>query len=133
MSLPEDYRNWFIANLTCHLGLWKIGRPTQRQSEKREKKKGKRRDSTWSFSKCHRVNIEEANNFLLIILHDALPRHTATDVDESVRYSEQSMTKYIRITIETRADYCLNQILRYGCTRVEIGTQSVYEDVARHK
>lgn len=42
-----------------------------------------------------------------------------TDVDESVRYSEQSMTKCIGITIETRPDYCLkpylSQILRYGC------------------
>ncbi|CAG8528161.1 16442_t:CDS:2 [Funneliformis mosseae] len=82
MSLPEDYRNWFIANL-----------------------------------------------------HNALSGHMTTDVDESVRYSEQSMTKCIGITIETRPDYCLkphlSQMLRYGCTRLEIGVQSVYEDVAR--
>ena len=35
------------------------------------------------------------------------------------------------ITIETRPDYCLkphlNNMLRYGCTRIEIGVQSVYE------
>ncbi|CAG8473658.1 19791_t:CDS:2 [Racocetra fulgida] len=49
MSLPEDYRNWFIANL-----------------------------------------------------HNALSGHTTNDVDEA-----------------------------YGCTRLEIGVQSVYEDVAR--
>ena len=82
MSLPEDYRSWFIANL-----------------------------------------------------HNALSGHTTADVDESVRYSEQSMTKCIGITIETRPDYCLkphlSQMLRYGCTRLEIGVQSVYEDVAR--
>lgn len=39
------------------------------------------------------------------------------------------------ITIETRPDYCLKRhlsdMLRYGCTRLEIGVQSVYEDVAR--
>ena len=77
--------------------------------------------------------------------------------------SEQSKTKCIGITIETRPDYCLkqhlrsghapsalyshkgrlltrpsptarhlfSQMLRYGCTRLEIGVQSVYEDVAR--
>ena len=28
------------------------------------------------------------------------------------------------------AQYC-SQMLRYGCTRLEIGVQSVYEDVAR--
>ena len=39
------------------------------------------------------------------------------------------------ITIETRPDYCLKKhlsaMLSYGCTRLEIGVQSVYEDVAR--
>ncbi|KAJ3086631.1 Elongator subunit [Quaeritorhiza haematococci] len=82
MSLAEDYRNWFIANL-----------------------------------------------------HDACSGHTSSNVDEAVRFSEQSQTKVIGITIETRPDYCLkphlSQMLRYGCTRLEIGVQSVYEDVAR--
>ncbi|ORX97648.1 elongator complex protein 3 [Basidiobolus meristosporus CBS 931.73] len=82
MSMPEDYRNWFIANM-----------------------------------------------------HDALSGHTSHDVDEAVRMSEQSQTKCIGITIETRPDYCLkphlSQMLKYGCTRLEIGVQSVYEDVAR--
>ena len=39
------------------------------------------------------------------------------------------------MTIETRPDYCLGphlrQMLKYGCTRLEIGLQSIYEDVAR--
>jgi elongator complex protein 3 len=39
------------------------------------------------------------------------------------------------ITIETRPDYCLKphltEMLQYGCTRIEIGVQSVYESVAR--
>jgi elongator complex protein 3 len=52
-----------------------------------------------------------------------------------VRYSEQSRTKCIGLTIETRPDYChtphLSQMLSYGCTRIEMGVQSVYEDVAR--
>lgn len=51
------------------------------------------------------------------------------------RFSERSKTKCIGITIETRPDYCLKRhlsdMLRYGCTRLEIGVQSVYEDVAR--
>lgn len=51
------------------------------------------------------------------------------------RYSERSYTKCVGITIETRPDYCLKRhlsdMLRYGCTRLEIGVQSVYEDVAR--
>lgn len=51
------------------------------------------------------------------------------------RYSERSNTKCVGITIETRPDYCLKRhlsdMLAYGCTRLEIGVQSVYEDIAR--
>lgn len=47
------------------------------------------------------------------------------------RFGEQSVSKCVAITIETRPDYCLkphlNNMLRYGCTRIEIGVQSVYE------
>lgn len=54
---------------------------------------------------------------------------------EICRLAEQSQTKCVGITIETRPDYCLDQhlssMLRYGCTRLEIGVQSLYEDVAR--
>ncbi|KAJ2716160.1 Elongator subunit [Coemansia spiralis] len=82
MSLPEDYRSWFIMNL-----------------------------------------------------HDALSGHRSSTVDEAVRMSEQSQTKCIGITIETRPDAALkphlSHMLRYGCTRLELGVQSVYEDVAR--
>ncbi|KAI8825084.1 uncharacterized protein EV422DRAFT_244821 [Fimicolochytrium jonesii] len=78
---------------------------------------------------------EEYRNWFIANLHDALTGYTSNDVDEAVRFSEQSETKCIGITIETRPDYCLkphlSQMLRYGCTRLEIGVQSVYEDVAR--
>ena len=56
-------------------------------------------------------------------------------VAEAITFSEQSRTKCIGITIETRPDYCLkphlNEMLSYGCTRIEIGVQSIYEDVAK--
>jgi elongator complex protein 3 len=82
MSLPESYRDWFIASL-----------------------------------------------------HNALSGYTAEKVDEAVQLAEQSQIKCVGITIETRPDYCLDQhlssMLRYGCTRLEIGVQSLYEDVAR--
>ncbi|GAA6047620.1 hypothetical protein JCM3770_001592 [Rhodotorula araucariae] len=68
-------------------------------------------------------------------LHNSLSGYTGNDVDEAVRYAEQAKTKCIGITIETRPDYCLkphlSAMLRYGCTRLEVGVQSVYEDVAR--
>lgn len=68
-------------------------------------------------------------------LHDALSGHCSENVDEAVAFSERSKTKCIGITIETRPDYCLKRhlhdMLLYGCTRLEIGVQSIYEDVAR--
>ncbi|XP_074065316.1 elongator complex protein 3 isoform X1 [Macrotis lagotis] len=78
---------------------------------------------------------EEYRDYFIRNLHDALSGHTSNSVSEAVRYSERSLTKCIGITIETRPDYCLKKhlsdMLSYGCTRLEIGVQSVYEDVAR--
>jgi elongator complex protein 3 len=93
---------------------------------------------------------EDYRDFFIRNLHDALSGHTSTNTKEAVifRYpppivsfllfaifSERSRIKCIGITIETRPDYCLprhlNDMLSYGCTRLEIGVQSTYEDVAR--
>jgi elongator complex protein 3 len=74
-------------------------------------------------------------DFFVRNLHDALSGHHSQSVAEAVRYAEHAKTKCIGLTIETRPDYCLrphlSQMLEYGCTRLEIGVQSVYEDVAR--
>ncbi|CDR38855.1 CYFA0S02e07184g1_1 [Cyberlindnera fabianii] len=68
-------------------------------------------------------------------LHNALSGYNGKDLDQAIKYSQQSLTKCVGITIETRPDYCtrthLDDMLRYGCTRLEIGVQSVFEDVAR--
>lgn len=71
----------------------------------------------------------------IVKLHNALSGFTGSDLDEAIKFSQQSLTKCVGITIETRPDYCtqshLDDMLRYGCTRLEIGVQSLYEDVAR--
>lgn len=68
-------------------------------------------------------------------LHDALSGHRSTTVAEAIKASALGKQKCVGITIETRPDYChkthLSKMLSYGCTRIEIGVQSVYEDVAR--
>ncbi|KAM1788738.1 hypothetical protein ACFX11_038984 [Malus domestica] len=74
------------------------------------------------------------HDYFIRNLHDALSGHTSANVEEAVAYSEHGATKCIGMTIET-PDYCLGphlrQMLSYGCTRLEIGVQSTYEDVAR--
>lgn len=78
---------------------------------------------------------KEYKDYFIRNLHDALSGYHSHSVEESIRYSEQSTTKCIGITIETRPDYCLKphleEMLQYGCTRIEIGVQSIYESVAR--
>jgi len=78
---------------------------------------------------------EEYRDYFIRNLHDALSGHFSNNVAEAVKYSEKGKAKCIGITIETRPDYCLKRhlsdMLSYGCTRLEIGVQSVYEDVAR--
>lgn len=68
-------------------------------------------------------------------LHDALSGHSSQTVREAVRYAEHSQAKCVALTIESRPDHSspshLSAMLEYGCTRLEIGVQSVYEDVAR--
>ncbi|KAM5456305.1 Elongator subunit [Microsporum audouinii] len=78
---------------------------------------------------------EEYRETFISQLHNALSGYQTDNVDEAVQAGEMSNTKCVGITIETRPDYCLDthlsSMLRYGCTRLEIGVQSLYEDVAR--
>lgn len=78
---------------------------------------------------------EDYRDYFIRNLHDALSGHSSANVKEAVMFGEKSKIKCIGITIETRPDYCLprhlNDMLDYGCTRLEIGVQSTYEDVAR--
>jgi len=58
----------------------------------------------------------------------------STDLEKEKEYNDlHARIKCVGLTIETRADYGKekhgNQMLELGCTRVETGIQSVYEDV----
>ena len=78
---------------------------------------------------------DKYRDYFIRNLHDALSGNVSEDHYEAVRYSEQSRVKCIGITIETRPDFCLKShikdMLSYGCTRLEIGIQSIFEDVAK--
>lgn len=78
---------------------------------------------------------ESYRNEFIMKLHDALSGHSSATVEEAVAASMEGKRKCVGITIETRPDFCqathLDKMLAYGCTRLEIGVQSVYEDVAR--
>lgn len=61
-------------------------------------------------------------------------RLTTSNLIDEIQYNDlQSHIKCVGLTIETRADWArlaqANRMLIQGCTRVEIGVQSVYDDV----
>jgi elongator complex protein 3 len=60
-------------------------------------------------------------------LHDALSGHTSSNVEEAVQYSEQSHTRCIGLTIETRPDYCLGPHLQQVCVAAVNSTLPVQD------
>ena len=68
---------------------------------------------------------EEYRDYFIRNLHDALSGHRSNNIDEAIKFSEESRSKCIGITIETRPDFCykphLSDMLKYGCTRIEVG------------
>jgi elongator complex protein 3 len=77
---------------------------------------------------------EKYRKWFVSRLHDALSGRESTTLEEAIVYSERSAEKCVGMTIETRPDFCmeshLDDLLSYGCTRLEIGVQSIFEDVA---
>lgn len=59
----------------------------------------------------------------------------ATDLKQAQKLNEKSKNRIIGITIETRPDYINEEEIKWlrelGVTRVELGAQSIYEDVLK--
>jgi elongator complex protein 3 len=66
---------------------------------------------------------------------DALNGKESESLEEAQRLNEAAEHRCVGITIETRADYSfqkhINQMLKLGTTRIEMGVQSVYPDVLK--
>lgn len=77
---------------------------------------------------------EKYRSWFVQRLLDALTQRDTQSLQEAVWFSERATKKCVGITIETRPDFCsashISDMLAYGCTRLEIGVQSVFEDVA---
>ena len=66
---------------------------------------------------------------------DAIANTKTESLEEAKRVAETAQRRIVGITIETRPDYCreehVDAILRYGGTKVEIGVQTLYDDIYR--
>jgi len=58
---------------------------------------------------------------------------SAMSIVEAMAYSEQATMKCVGFSIETHLNYCLKphlqKMLSYGCMRIGIGVQSIFESV----
>ena len=65
--------------------------------------------------------------------YDAINGFDSTDLESAKRNNELAKIRNVGLTIETKPDYCKKEhvdlMLNYGVTRVEIGVQSLHEQV----
>ena len=78
------------------------------------------------------TDLEYQQQFIQGALEGIIERKVSS-LDEAKKLAETSKRRVIGITIETRPDYCkekhVDRMLKYGTTRVELGIQTVYDDI----
>jgi len=64
---------------------------------------------------------------------DATNGHSSADLEEAKQLAETAAMRNVGITVETRPDWArqshVDQMLKMGVTRVELGVQNVYDDI----
>ena len=78
---------------------------------------------------------EEYQEWFVKRMLDALNGKECEGLEAAQKLNETVRHRCVGLTIETRADYCfenhINQMLKLGTTRVEIGLQSIYPEVLK--
>lgn len=78
---------------------------------------------------------EEYQEWFVKRMFDALNEKESESLEAAQKLNETAKHRCVGLTIETRADYCfenhINQMLKLGTTRVEIGVQSIYPEVLK--
>ncbi len=66
-------------------------------------------------------------------IYEALNKKESKTLEIAMKKNETSEQKLVGLTLETRPDWITEEELKimrkYGCTRVELGVQSIYDDV----
>nr|WP_026152893.1 tRNA uridine(34) 5-carboxymethylaminomethyl modification radical SAM/GNAT enzyme Elp3 [Methanocaldococcus villosus] len=77
-------------------------------------------------------NIEYQDWFIKRCL-DALNEKESKSLEEAQKINETAKHRCVALCVETRPDYCkekdINQMLKLGTTRVEIGVQTIYNEI----
>jgi len=121
LSLPEDYVDEFVMYAFKAMN-----------------------DFSKLFYKDNKFNIEKFNEFFEINVNRDDPKRTEriherliknkkeSTLKKEHRRNETSHIKCVALVVETRPDVCetkhINKMLELGCTKVEVGVQSVYDE-----
>lgn len=100
-------------------------------------------DFSKNFYKNNKLDIKKFEEFFELkvdrndeerisrIQNRLLKMKKSSSLESEQRKNEKSKIKCVSLVIETRPDVCgkkeINELLRLGCTKVELGVQSVYE------
>ncbi len=108
------YQEWFVSQCLkamCDFGLIMENKPTNYE---------------------YNLNYDEIRSFEKGVMK-TYPPNDYVLVDESQRVNENSKVRCVGITFETRPDYCkeehINRMLNFGVTRVELGVQTLSDDL----
>jgi elongator complex protein 3 len=78
------------------------------------------------------TDLEYQQNFIKGALEGVIAQRVK-NLTAAIKLAETSKRRVIGITIETRPDYCkekhVDRMLNYGTTRVELGIQTIYDDI----
>lgn len=81
------------------------------------------------------INNEERTKSLQDKIDALKQKNTGTSLEAEQERNEKSVIRCIGLTIETKPDWGMlkhgNLMLEQGCTRVELGVQTVYDDVLK--
>lgn len=127
LSFPEDYQYNFIKEIYCALNDFsKLFLDSKNQL--REKK----------FKDFFELNLDDEELRLRKVKEKILnlkKENQVMNLERAQRLNEKSRVKAVALCIETRPDFCkekhIDSMLSYGTTRVEIGVQSIFDDVLK--
>lgn len=108
-ALPEDYQYWFVSRCFEACNSFRI--------------------------KNQESRIKNKNHNSLFIIHNS--KNSLEELKQQLKIqqvkNEAAKSRIIGLTLETRPDLIneneLNKFLEMGCTRIEIGVQSIYNEV----
>ena len=102
-------------------------------------------DFSEQFYADGKIDVEQFNTFFemegekddkerIARIHEklALREEEPSTLEEEQKKNEDASIRCVALVIETGAEACdVDELLRFGCTRVELGVQSVYPDIVK--